>query len=139
MAAYDPDTETFATLCKVGSGFDEESLEKLTADLRGRAVPDRPEEVTSHLVPDVWLEPSLVLEIRGAELSLSPVHRAAFGRLREGFGLALRFPRYTGRLREDKAPEQATTTGELVRLYQNQVRKAAAEGTGESSEGSPPT
>ena len=139
VAAYDPDTETFATLCKVGSGFDEESLEKLTADLRGRAVPDRPEEVTSHLVPDVWLEPSLVLEIRGAELSLSPVHRAAFGRLREGFGLALRFPRYTGRLREDKAPEQATTTGELVRLYQNQVRKAAAEGTGESSEGSPPT
>ena len=32
-------------------------------------------------------------------------------------GLAMRFPRFTGRWRDDKAPEDATTAGELVDLF----------------------
>src|SRR6266516_2799312 len=47
-----------------------------------------------------------------AELTLSPRYSAAWGKLKDDSGLALRFPRFTGRWRDDKAPEDATTTDE---------------------------
>jgi DNA ligase-1 len=57
---------------------------------------------------DVWFDPGLVIEILAAEVTPSPNHTA---------GVALRFPRFTGRWRDDKAPEDATTTDELTELY----------------------
>ncbi len=127
VAVYDAQAETFPTLCKVGTGFDDKTLEDLTRRLSSREQKEPPKDVVSTLVPDVWLEPSLVLELRGAELTLSPVHRAGDGLLRAGYGFALRFPRFTGRIREDKSPEEATEVKELLRLYQTQVRHAEAE------------
>ncbi len=44
--------------------------------------------------PSFWFEPSEVWEIRGADLTLSPVHRAACGRLHAERGVGLRFPRW---------------------------------------------
>ena len=85
---------------------------------------DRPANVLTMLEPDHWLDPGLVLEVQGAELSVSPNHRAAVGIVGPESGLALRFPRFTGRFRSDKAPTDATTTQELLRLYHSQVRKA---------------
>ncbi|MDE1820258.1 MAG: ATP-dependent DNA ligase [Euryarchaeota archaeon] len=134
VSVFDPKEETFPTLCKVGTGFDDSSLERFTNELRSKQVKDRPEEVVSTLTPDVWIDPSTVLELRGAELTLSPIHRAALGRVREGYGLALRFPRFTGRVRDDKSPEQATTTDEVVHLYETQVRRAESESSSEGSE-----
>ncbi len=130
VAAYDAEREVFPTLCKVGTGFDDRALKDLTRRLSPHELKEPPRDVVSTLVPDVWLEPSLVLELRGAELTLSPVHRAGDGLLRAGYGFALRFPRFTGRIREDKSPEEATEVKELLRLYQTQVRHAEAE-TGE--------
>jgi DNA ligase-1 len=127
VAVYDSDREVFPTLCKVGTGFDDQALEDLTRRLSPHELKEPPKDVVSTLVPDVWLEPSLVLELRGAELTLSPVHRAGDGLLRAGYGFALRFPRFTGRIREDKSPEEATEVKELLRLYQTQVRHAEAE------------
>jgi len=66
---------------------------------------------------DVWFEPGLVLEILAAEITPSPNHTAGWGMVNEDAGLALRFPRFTGRWRDDKSPEDATTTDELVQLY----------------------
>ena len=51
---------------------------------------------------DVWFEPSLVLEVLGAELTLSPNHTAGWGQLKDDAGLSMRFPRFTGRWRDDK-------------------------------------
>ncbi len=45
--------------------------------------------------------------------------------MRAGAGFALRFPRFTGRYRDDKGPEDATTVDELLRLYRTQVRREA--------------
>ncbi len=69
------------------------------------------------MVPDVWFEPGLVVEVLGAELTLSPTHTAPWGVLKEDAGLALRFPRFTGRWRDDKAPTDSTTVAELLELY----------------------
>lgn len=132
-AVYDPDTGTFPTLCKVGTGFDDETLTMLTESLKRDTTEGRPRDVRSELTPDVWLKPDRVLELRGAELTLSPTHHAGRERIRSGFGLALRFPRFTGRYREDKGPTEATTVAELLRLYQTQVRHAEAETPAEGS------
>ncbi|MBO0818764.1 MAG: DNA ligase, partial [Actinobacteria bacterium] len=84
-----------------------------------------PARVDARQQPDVWFEPGLVLEILSAELTLSPTYTAAWGQLKDDAGLAMRFPRFTGRYRDDKAPEDATTTGELAGLYRTAQRKPA--------------
>jgi DNA ligase 1 len=74
---------------------------------------------------DVWFEPALVVEILSAELTLSPRYSAAWGTLKEDSGLALRFPRFTGRWRDDKAPEDATTVEQVVGMYRTAQRAPA--------------
>jgi PKD repeat protein len=123
-AVYNPKEDRFESFCKVGSGFDDAMLKELPGRLAPYRTDTAPAGVATGLVPDVWMRPGLVLEIRGAELSLSPNHRAGFGRIRPGAGFALRFPRFTGRFRDDKSASEATTAEELLALYNSQVRRA---------------
>jgi DNA ligase-1 len=125
LAAYDPAKGSYETFCKVGSGFDDAALRALPERLKSLESEERPSGVETGMEPDQWMRPGLVLEVRGAELSLSPTHRAGLGKVRPGAGFALRFPRFTGRYRDDKGPEDATTVDELLRLYRTQVRREA--------------
>jgi DNA ligase-1 len=84
--------------------------------------------VDAKLEADVWFVPAVVLKVIGAEVTLSPIHTAALGRFRPASGLAIRFPRFTGRWRDDKAPEDATTVEELVEMYQRTRRSVQMEG-----------
>ncbi|HXW67218.1 MAG TPA: ATP-dependent DNA ligase [Thermoplasmata archaeon] len=127
LAVYDPHRERFESFTKVGTGFDDASLEALSKRMRALAVPHPPPEVETGLVPDAWFRPEVVLEVRGAELTVSPVHRAAMNRVRAGGGLALRFPRFTGRVRDDKGSTDATTSDELLEMYRTQVRRLPPE------------
>ncbi len=70
--------------------------------------------------PDVWLAPAQVWEVRAADLSLSPTYSAAAGRVPGGSGVSLRFPRFI-KVREDKTPEDATTSASVAKLYSKQV------------------
>jgi len=65
----------------------------------------------------------LVLEILGAEITLSPIHLCAMNSIRKGSGLAIRFPRFTGKYRTDKSPEDATTSKEIIEMYRGQLKK----------------
>jgi DNA ligase 1 len=125
LAVYNPALDRFESFCKVGSGFDDATLAGLPERLRPLERPDAPASVVSGLVPDTWVEPTLVMEVRGAELTLSPIHRAAFGEVRPGAGFALRFPRFTGNWRTDKEATDATTAAELLELYRAQVKHEA--------------
>lgn len=116
MAAYDPDTDTYASVCKLGTGFDDATLMALRERFEPYASTERPRDVDSTMVPDVWLRPAVVMEVQAAELTLSPTHRAGWGSVRPDAGLAARFPRFTV-WRDDKAPEQATTVQEIRRMY----------------------
>jgi len=111
------------SVCKLGTGFKDEDLRALHARLSALALKRPPSGLRSGLEPDFYIEPKVVLEVLGAEVTLSPVHRCAFGRVRKGAGLAIRFPRMV-RVRDDKGPEQATTTAEVLEMYQRQPKKA---------------
>ena len=124
MAAYDAEADVFRTTCKLGTGFDDETLFALPDRMKSIRRERKPARVDSKLQPDVWFDPRLVLEVRGAELTVSPVHTAAQDSVRPGAGLAIRFPRFTGRWRDDKAPEDATTVKELLEMYRLQLKQA---------------
>lgn len=117
LAAYDAGSDTFRTVGKCGTGLSDAELAALPARLAPLVRPARPSEVDSRTTADVWFTPAVVREVRSAELSLSPNHTAGWGRLKEDTGLAMRFPRFTGRWREDKGPRDATTADELIDLF----------------------
>jgi DNA ligase 1 len=117
LAAYDPGADVFRTVTKCGTGFSDADLAALPGRLAPFAHPERPARVDARQQPDFWFEPGVVLEILSAELTLSPHYSAAWGLIKEDAGLAMRFPRFTGRWRDDKSAEDATTTNELVDLY----------------------
>jgi DNA ligase-1 len=104
------------TVCKVGSGFTDEDLARIPDMLDKERVEGKPRNVDSLMEAEIWFNPKVVMEILGDEITLSPIHTSAFGRLREESGLAVRFPRFQ-RLREDKAAEDATTEEEIVDMY----------------------
>jgi DNA ligase-1 len=116
MASYDPDEDRYMTVCKVGSGFTDEDLARIPDMLDKERVEGKPRNVDSLMEAEIWFNPKVVMEILGDEITLSPIHTSAFGRLREESGLAVRFPRFQ-RLREDKAAEDATTVEEIVDMY----------------------
>lgn len=60
----------------------------------------------------------------GDEITISPTHLAGKGQV-EGGGLAIRFPRFTGRWRDDKDPTQATTVADLIDLFENQTIRSS--------------
>ena len=121
MAAYDNETGTFPTVCKLGTGFDDAFLDYMPTLLDGTLSETKPGSVDAEMIPAVWFEPSVVLEVVAAEITLSPIHTAAKDVLKEGAGLGIRFPRFTGRVRDDKTPEQCTTVTEIVEMYGMQV------------------
>lgn len=123
LAAYDDERNLFTSISKVGTGFSDEELTRIPKLLKGYESQVRPPDVESKMTPDIWFKPHLVIETIASEVTLSPIHTAGFGRIREGSGIALRFPKFTGRTRDDKKPPDATTVGEIIKMYQAQVRQ----------------
>ncbi len=126
MAAYDPERDVFPTVCKVATGFTDEELDRMNEMLKKHIIPRKHPRVESRIEPDVWVEPALVAEILGAELTLSPMHTCCLNAVRPGVGISIRFPRFI-RWRDDKRPEDATTTQELLEMYKRQLRRVEEE------------
>jgi len=124
MAAYNQELARFETACKLGTGFTDEELAELPGLLDPLTLPKKDRSVEALVEPDVWVEPEVVLEVNGDEITLSPVHSCAFDSIREGSGLAIRFPRMV-RMRDDRGPEDATTVKELVELYKRQLKQVS--------------
>ena len=119
MASYNSELDRYESVCKLGSGFTDEDLLKITEEFLAIKVDKKPKDVVSKMVPDVWIDPIKVLEIQGADLSTSPVHTCALDEIKKDNGIAIRFPRFI-RFRDDKGPEDATTTSEIVTYYKSQ-------------------
>ncbi|HMK33074.1 MAG TPA: ATP-dependent DNA ligase, partial [Nitrosopumilaceae archaeon] len=122
LATYNDETDTFPSICKVGTGFTDESLDQFYQILSDKITIKKNPRIESGLEADVWFEPEVVIEVVASEITLSPLHKTATDAIRKGSGLALRFPKFTGRIRLEKTPENATTDQEIISLYNGQKR-----------------
>ena len=123
LAAYDKEEDMFRSFCKVGTGFSDEQLKIIYEKLQKCIIKDKHVMVDSKMEVDVWFKPNIVLEITGSEITISPIHTANMNEIRKDFGLALRFPIFTGRIREDKMAQDITTTMEIMNEYKKQLKK----------------
>ena len=123
LATYNRERDVFETVTKCGTGFTDKDLAGFPEILKKHEVPRKHSRVLSTLEADIWFEPAVVLEILGAEITLSPIHTSAMDSVRKGSGLAIRFPRFTGKYRTDKAAEDATTSEEVLEMYHKQLKK----------------
>ena len=122
LGTYNPENDTFPSICKVGTGFTDESLDQLYQILSNKVILKKNSRVVSEMEADVWLEPELVLEVVASEITLSPIHKTGLNLVRKNSGFALRFPKFTGKIRYEKAVEDASTHDEVLALYKNQSK-----------------
>ncbi|MEM4152823.1 MAG: ATP-dependent DNA ligase [Candidatus Pacearchaeota archaeon] len=121
-AVYDDKTDSFKTICKIGSGLSEERWVEIRKLLDKIKIEHKPSRVDSEIKADVWTQPKYVFTVMADEITLSPLHTA--GKTKEKAGFALRFPRIQGWIR-DKKPEDATTVKEIEKLFKMQKRVEA--------------
>ena len=124
LATYDEDEDVFTSICKVGTGFTDEDLDQLYQILNPKVTIKKNPRIISEMKADVWFEPELVIEVVASEITLSPIHKAAMDKIRKETGLALRFPKFTGKIRVEKAVEDASTNEEIIALYKGQKKVA---------------
>lgn len=125
LASYDPEEDTFFTICKVGTGFTDELLVDISKKLRYHIIKNtHPRVNVGSVKMDEWFEPKIVIEIVSPEITLSPIYTTLRNSIKEGYGLALRFPKFTGKIREDKNAEDSTTVSEIMQIYKKQLKQS---------------
>ncbi|CAG8819248.1 12351_t:CDS:2, partial [Dentiscutata erythropus] len=110
LACYNPEEEKYQTICRIGTGFSDVSLGNHFKFLKEHEIsaPRNYYDYDKGANPDVWFEPVQVWEVKAADLSISPIYKAAVGMVDHNKGVSLRFPRFI-QVREDKKAEDATT------------------------------
>ena len=82
LACYDTENEEYQTICKIGTGFKDDDLQKQFESL-SKIKLDKAKSyyrVNDSLEqPDHWFEAEQVWEIKCADFSLSPIHTGAAG------------------------------------------------------------
>jgi len=128
-AVYNEKEDMFETITKIGTGFTEQMMVELKKTLDKIKVQKKPARVKSIIEPDFWVEPKYVITVKADEITKSPMHTA--GRHEENgieIGYALRFPRIVGGgIREDKSAEEATTTKEIIEMFEQQRKTKLSE------------
>ena len=122
LATYNPENDNLPSICKVGTGFTDESLDQLYQILSNKVTLKKNPRIVSEMEADIWFEPELVLEIVASEITLSPIHKTGLDLIRKSSGFALRFPKFTGKIRYEKAVEDASTGEEIFALYKRQSK-----------------
>lgn len=127
IGIYNDKKELFQTVAKIGTGLTDAEWKEIKVRSDKLKVKSKPVnyEVDKMMECDVWIEPSIVVEIRADEITRSPVHSAGriMGVSKSGnawqvkeAGYALRFPRLE-RFRDDKKAEDVTSILEIEKMF----------------------
>ncbi|KAF7134411.1 hypothetical protein RHSIM_Rhsim08G0084300 [Rhododendron simsii] len=135
VACYEPDTQEFQSVCRVMSGFsdsfyienDRKFLKMTLVQMKeffsgDKLLSRKPLYYQTAEVPDMWFSPELVWEIRGADFTVSPVHKAAISLVHPSRGISIRFPRFV-RSVSDRKPEECSTSTDIADMFHSQTRK----------------
>jgi len=128
LACRDPDTGALQSVCRVLSGFTDEFYKENTAlfrDCEERRLSEADEMLETGERCPYWFAPREVWEIRGADITISPVHAAGRGLVHPTRGMSMRFPRFM-RKRPDKRIEDATTPAQIAEMFRKQAQVQAA-------------
>ncbi|MCX6772551.1 MAG: ATP-dependent DNA ligase [Candidatus Micrarchaeota archaeon] len=120
-AVLNDETNELESIAKIGSGFSEDEMRTFESMLDKIKMKKKPKGVVSKLTPDFWVKPKYVITVAADEITLSPMHTCG---LVGETGYALRFPRMMS-LRDDKGPNEATTTKEIISLFEIQRKRSA--------------
>ena len=121
LACYNDDNETYETVTMTGGGLKDAELDELYNKLKEIILPQAPSNYKlGKAEPDVIFEAKIVIEVKTADLSISPIYTAGYDLTPDHRGVSLRFPRFQ-RIRDDKKPHEACTSEEIVKLYNNQA------------------
>ncbi|KAJ3896736.1 DNA ligase [Lentinula edodes] len=128
LGIWDPDQGHPVAICKCMSGFTDAFYKTLSEQF---SLDDASKCSRSRLwgcefggfKPDVYFKPDMVWEIRGADITLSPISIAARHLTSSIKGLSLRFPRFI-RVRDDKTIMQASDASFLANLWKSQQGKS---------------
>jgi len=120
LACYDEETQEYQTICKIGTGFNDQDLATHHKFFSENVISEPKSYYrTNGVTMDEWFEPVQVWEVKAADLSISPVYMAAAGLVDPEKGISLRFPRFL-KIRDDKKPEDATSSSQVADFYENQ-------------------
>lgn len=110
-AVYNPDTDEFYAFTRFFSGLTDKLSDSLTKEMKKFEIKRRAPNVVCEDTPDVWIQPEVVMEIIGDEITISDKFAS--------LGYSMRFPVFQ-RLRPEKSPKDATTVDEIKELYETQ-------------------
>ncbi|OGK30091.1 hypothetical protein A3F29_04930 [Candidatus Roizmanbacteria bacterium RIFCSPHIGHO2_12_FULL_33_9] len=115
VGVYDKKNDSYVTVAKIGTGLTDEEWKELKKRSENKKTLKKPiiYKTNDQIDSDIWIKPSIVVEIKSDEITNSPLHSA---------GLALRFPRLE-RFRDDKSPDDVTSFEEVKKLYLSQLIK----------------
>lgn len=129
MACYDAETEEYQSVCRVMSGFSDSFYIEMKELFSGdKILAKKPPYYQTAEVPDMWFLPEVVWEIRGADLTVSPVHHAAYGLVHSSRGISVRFPRFIRSL-GDRKPDECSTSTDIAEMFHAQTRKMDVSGS----------
>lgn len=123
MATYDPIKNEFHSICKVGTGFEQEELEILTNILNDVLIkePLKNYLIPSNLKPDCYFNPDKIWEIGFDKFTESNTYLTYLDS--ENYkGISVRFPRFI-RERNDKKLENSSSLEYVKELIFNNFKK----------------
>ena len=121
VGVYDSERDEFVSISRIGTGLTDDEWREIHRRADKISLDHKPARVNSSIIPSVWIEPKIVIEVLADEITRSPLHTA--GKTEKEPGFALRFPRLVSFRTADKKPEDATQVSEIKRLYEQQYNK----------------
>ncbi|KAL0801119.1 hypothetical protein Bca101_056295 [Brassica carinata] len=122
MACYNPETEEFQSVCRVMSGFSDAFYIEMKEFYSKKILAKKPPYYRTGETPDMWFPAEVVWEIRGADLTVSPVHSAALGLVHPSRGISVSYSPFgsirslLNPIRNVFATAECTFVGSLIAL-----------------------